>query len=113
MTLGAIILLPFTAFETNFQALQSPKLLLAVVYISIFATSIAYIISFHLIKVRDATFAASGSFLIPIFGIAFGIIFMQEQMSANRAIGSICILAGMALVLGLYPKLNKQKLISQ
>jgi|GEM_PF-2990387 len=113
MTLGAIILLPLVALETNFQALRNPHILLAVLYISIFATSIAYIISFHLIKVRGATFAASGSFLIPLFGIAFGMIFMSEQMTANRIIGSICILTGMSLILEFYPKVNKKKLVSQ
>jgi drug/metabolite transporter (DMT)-like permease len=104
MTLGSIALLPFLAFETNLQALTQPKILLSVIYISVFATSLAYIISFHLIKVRSATFSASGAFLIPLFGIAFGVIFMHEHMNSNRIIGSALILAGMALALGLYPK---------
>ena len=107
MTLGSIALLPFLAFEANLQALSQTKILLSVIYISVFATSLAYIISFHLIKVRSATFSASGSFLIPLFGIAFGVIFMQEQMTANRIIGSALILAGMALAMGLYPTLRR------
>lgn len=105
--LGALFLSPSIFFESNMHALLTWKIAIAVVYFGTCCTAVAYAILFHLIKVRGATFASNGSFLIPVFGSIYGIIFMQEQMTTNRIIGGFLILTGMALVLKLYPNFGK------
>lgn len=109
IVIAAILLVPSVFFETNLQALHNWKILLAIAYFGTCCTAISYAILFHLIKVRGATFASNGSFLVSIFGSIYGIIFMQEQMTANRIIGGLLILTGMALVLKLHTKLLKNE----
>jgi len=107
IVLGAILLSPSTFFENNMTALLNFKIVLAIRYFGIFSTAIAYAILFHLIKVRGATFAANCSFLTPIFGTIYGMIFMHEQMTQSRVVGGLLILTGLALILKLYPKFSK------
>ncbi len=109
IVISAILLSPSIFFEPNLQALYNWKILLTVAYFGTCCTAVAYAILFHLIKVRGATFASNGSFLIPIFGTIYGIMFMQEQMTTNRIAGGILIIIGMALVLKLHTKLLKNE----
>ncbi len=109
IVISAILLSPSVFFESNLQALCDWKILLTIAYFGTCCTAIAYAILFYLIKVRGATFAANCSFLTPIFGSIYGIIFMQETMTANRIIGGFLILTGMALVLKLHTKFLKNE----
>ncbi len=109
IVISAILLLPSIFFETNLQALLDWKIFLTVAYFGTCCTAIAYGILFHLIKVRGATFASNCSFLTPIFGTIYGIIFMQETMTTNRIAGGVLIIVGMALVLKLHTKFLKNE----
>ena len=109
IVISAILLSPSIFFETNLGGLYDWKILLTMAYFGTCCTAISYAILFHLIKVRGATFAANCSFLTPIFGSIYGIIFMQETMTTNRIIGGLLILTGMALVLKLHTKLMKNE----
>ena len=109
IVISAILLFPSVFFEQNMQAFFDWKVILAVLYFGTCCTAISYAILFYLIKVRGATFASNCSFLTPIFGTIYGIIFMQEQMTINRIMGGILILIGMALVLKLHTKLLKNE----
>jgi len=109
IVISAILLLPSIFFETNIKALFDWKILLTIAYFGTCCTAIAYGILFHLIKVRGATFASNCSFLTPIFGTIYGIIFMHETMTINRIIGGLLILTGMALVLKLHTKFLKNE----
>ena len=109
IVISAILLFPSVFFEQNMQAFFDWKVILAVLYLGTCCTAISYAILFYLIKVRGATFASNGSFLIPIFGSIYGIIFLHETMTTNRIMGGILILTGMALVLKLHTKLLKNE----
>ena len=49
------------------------------------------------------TIAISVTFLIPLFGVAWGALFFGETLNGGAVIGGVIVLLGVALVLGVLP----------
>ncbi len=73
---------------------------LHVVALGIACTGVAYILFFRLIAHVGPTRAASVTFLIPVFGVLWGILFLAEQLTLNMVIGCAVILLGTSLSTG-------------
>ena len=71
--------------------------ILALLVLALVCTSLAYLILFHLIKTTGATFVAFINYLVPVFGVAFGAIFLDETVQAGALVGLALILAGIAM----------------
>jgi len=97
---AAIILLPFAISYWPSQT-PSTKAWLHVVILSIVCTGYAQILYFRLISNMGATNATSVTFVIPVFGIMFGSLFLDEMIEFNMVAACIIILVGTGLTLGL------------
>ena len=97
--IATLSLLPFVFFEKNITAFTTQSIFIIIVYMGIFPTAIAYLLQFHLVKVRGVVFSANSAFLIPIFGTIYGITFLGEIFTPQRIIGSAMVLFGLALIL--------------
>lgn len=75
----------------------------ATIALAVFCTGFAYIIFFRLIANVGPTRAVSVTFLVPVFGVLWGIWFLDETLTAQMASGAAVILFGTALTLGLLP----------
>ncbi|MGU7783553.1 DMT family transporter [Burkholderia sp. PU8-34] len=73
---------------------------LAVALLGGLCTAVAYILYFGLIRNAGAQYAASVTFLIPIFGVVWGAIFLHERITVQASLGCIVILLGTALAAG-------------
>jgi drug/metabolite transporter (DMT)-like permease len=70
-------------------------------------TALAYILYFRLMSRVGPTNAVSVTFLIPLFAILWGALFLQEAVTAQMLAGCAIVLVGIALALGLVgPKLR-------
>lgn len=101
---AAIILVPFglATFATgSSDTSPSIRVVLAIVTLGLLCTSVAYLLYFHLIASVGAVNTASTTFLIPIFGIFWSAIFLNEDVHAVMLIGLALILVSVALVNGL------------
>lgn len=76
---------------------------IAVVLLGAVCTAIAYLLYFRLIRNAGAQYAASVTFLIPLFGVVWGAVFLHETITAQTLAGCAIILLGTALATG---KLN-------
>src|SRR5581483_3881706 len=65
------------------------------------STALAYVLYFRLIVDIGPASALTVTFITPIFGTAWGAIFLGEPVGAGAIAGCVIILAGTALVLGL------------
>lgn len=63
-------------------------------------TAVAYILYFGLIRNAGAQYAASVTLLIPVFGVIWGAVFLQEAITLQAAAGCAVILLGTALATG-------------
>lgn len=69
-----------------------------VLAVSLLASAIAFLIYFRLIADVGATRALTVTFLIPVFGVLWGWLFLGEALPAGMLGGGILIVAGTVLV---------------
>ena len=92
---AAIISLPFLFyFELNFPSNFSIKSIISILYLGLFPTAIAFLLRFHLISVAGPIFLSYVAYLIPIFAILWGFIFLKETININSLIGIVLVLFG-------------------
>ncbi|RZL36872.1 MAG: DMT family transporter [Rubrivivax sp.] len=63
-------------------------------------TAVAYILYFRLLARVGPTNAVSVTFLIPLFAMLWGALFLREAITAQMVMGGAVVLAGIALALG-------------
>ena len=94
---ATIFLIPITAYTEQPWNLN-PRLdsTICLVYLGIFSTGIAWLMRFRILKRNGLVFQAQVAYLIPIFGIILGYIFLNEIITSK------VIIAVIAVVLGIY-----------
>jgi drug/metabolite transporter (DMT)-like permease len=102
--LGASVLLaPFGAVTIaagGSDTTPSLKVALAMLALGLLCTSFAYLLYFHLIAEVGPVRTSSVTFLIPIFGIIWSAIFLDEEIRLVMLLGLGLILASVTLVSG-------------
>jgi drug/metabolite transporter (DMT)-like permease len=79
----------------------------AVVLLGVLCTAIAYLLYFALIRNAGAQYAASVTFLIPVFGVVWGAVFLHETITPQAGLGCLVILLGTALATGKFSGLPR------
>ena len=94
---ATIFLLPITAYTEQPWNLN-PRLdsTISLIYLGIFSTGLAWLMRFRILKNNGLVFQAQVAYLIPIFGIILGYIFLNEIITSK------VIVAVSAVVLGIY-----------
>lgn len=101
--IATIVLAPF-ALATLPNTMPSTNAWLSAVALAIAGTGIAYILYFKLISDIGPAKAITVAYLVPLFGIIWGIVFLQEHLSAQTIVGGVLILLGVALTTGVVKK---------
>jgi drug/metabolite transporter (DMT)-like permease len=73
----------------------------AVAALAALCTGLAYLLYFRLIARLGAARAISVTYLIPVFGLAWGALFLGERVTPLMLMGGAVVLAGTALATGL------------
>jgi len=73
---------------------------LAAVLLAVFATGFAYILYFRLIASAGPTNAVAVTYLIPLFAVLWGGIFLGERLTLSTIVGCAVIFLGTALTTG-------------
>jgi len=108
MTAAALLLLPLAIWQwpaepVSFAAWR------ATILLAVACTGIAYIMFFRLIASVGPTAAVSVTFLVPVFGVLWGVWFLDEALTLRIVLGAAIILAGTALTLGLADRLLRPR----
>jgi len=98
--LAATIVLAPLAFWLWPAQTPTGNVWLHVIGLGIACTGVAYILFFRLVAHVGPTRAVSVTFLIPVFGVLWGILFLGEQLTRNMVIGCAVILLGTSLSTG-------------
>jgi drug/metabolite transporter (DMT)-like permease len=102
MWAASLVLAPAIPFA-SVSAAPGLGIILSVLVLGIVCTGIAFLLYFRLVKDIGGASALTVTFLIPVFGILFGSIFLGETITINMIIGSIIVVMGTALVTGFNP----------
>ncbi len=99
MWASVLLVLPIALFMPM-PAMPGPGVIAAVLALGILSTSIAYLLYFRLVAEVGPTSALTVTFLIPVFGVAWGVLFLGERVGWNTFMGAGVVLLGTALVTG-------------
>lgn len=69
--------------------------------LGIFSTAIAYLLFFKLAESTSPSIAITVTFLVPVFSMLWGEIFLGEEITARMLLGALVVLSGTALAIGL------------
>ncbi|MBL6448130.1 EamA family transporter [Fulvivirga sp. 29W222] len=114
LLIASIYMVPFSLWMDGplDLAALSFNALGAVMILAVFGTATAYVVYFLIIENTSASFLSMVTYLLPVFGVALGVTFLNESISVETILGAICILAGLMVannvlkvgVFGLKPK---------
>ena len=71
---------------------------LAVIYLGTVPTGIAWLLRFRILKNNGLVFQAQVAYLIPIFGIILGYVFLEEIITPKVILALIVVIIGIYLV---------------
>ncbi len=98
---AAIVLLPALPFTVP-QAFPNATVVLSVLALALFSTSLAYLLYFRLIQSVGSTQALSVIFLVPMFAMLWGRLFLAEPITAAMVFGCGLVLLGTAFANNLF-----------
>jgi drug/metabolite transporter (DMT)-like permease len=97
---AAVLLLPFTVWLWPAK-MPGVQAWLAMFGLAAACTSIAYVLFYRLMSRIGATKSMAVLYLIPVFGVLWGLVFLHEPVTPAMAGGCTIILLGVALTTGL------------
>ena len=98
--IGAALFLAPVAIFTIPPAVPSAPAWAALIALGVVSTGLAYVLYFRLIASAGATRAIVVTFLIPVFGMLWGLLALDEAVTVNMALGTVIILTGTAMTTG-------------
>lgn len=107
--LGAAVILAAPAVLAIPPALPTATALSAFLALTLLSTCLAYLLYFFLLQNVGPTRTASVTFLVPVFGTLWGVIFRHEPFNTGMVLGMAIVLTSVGLVTGL--RLSKRLLI--
>lgn len=105
---ASLVLLPPALLFWPQQTI-APSVWASVAALGVICTGFAYILYFRLIERVGAAYAASVTFLIPVFGLIWGAVFLDEKITPVMLAGCAITLLGTAISSGKLDLLRRGK----
>src|SRR5574337_144221 len=99
--IGAAAGLALPALLTWPAQLPGLRAWLAVLTLGVMCTAFAYLLFFRLIEKAGPSRTLTVTFVVPVFAVVYGMLFLGEQVSASMALCAVLIVCGTALSTGL------------
>ncbi len=102
---AGIILLPLALL---YWPKTSPSIdaWMSIIAMAVFSTALALILFFRLLQTVGVTKTISVTYLIPLFGVLWGYLFLDETISIEMMSGGALILLGVSFTTGLFRRLK-------
>jgi drug/metabolite transporter (DMT)-like permease len=97
---AALLLLPFAAASIPGER-PSGAVILSVLGLALLSTAVAYMLYFRLIESVGPTSTVTVTLLVPVFGLLFGVLLLNEPFGFGTLAGLGIILSSVALVTGI------------
>ena len=96
---GSIIVFPISMyFEQPWNLSPSVDSMIALLYLGVFPTGVAWLLRFNILKNNGLVFQSQVAYLIPIFGVILGYIFLNELITSKVIISLLLVILGIYLV---------------
>jgi drug/metabolite transporter (DMT)-like permease len=84
--------------EHPLAVVPTPEAILAVVWLGLLGSGLAYLLYFRILQHWGATRTSMVAYLLPVVGIGLGALVLHEGVAINTLIGTILVIGGIALV---------------
>ncbi|GIK58913.1 MAG: EamA family transporter [Chloroflexi bacterium] len=103
MMMASLYLLPLVLLERPWT-LPAPSMpsILSMLALAVLGTALAFIVYYKLLERAGASYLSMVAYMIPVFGIFFGVILLDEQLTGEMILGGALILFGVMIVNGLF-----------
>ena len=100
--MAALFLLPVSLVVERPYTVPFPSLpaLASLLSLSLLGTAAAFTLYYHILEKMNATELSMVTYLMPVFGVALGVIVLGETLSWNTYLGCALILLGVMTVNG-------------
>lgn len=98
--IGAALLLAIPGLSTLPAQMPGAKAWLAIALLAFFCTAVAYVMYFRIIERAGPARAVAVTFLIPVFGVAYGALLLSEAITLTMIVCGAVIVLGTALSTG-------------
>ena len=96
---GSIIVFPISMyFEQPWNLSPSVDSMIALLYLGVFPTGVAWLLRFNILKNNGLVFQSQVAYLIPIFGVILGYIFLNELITSKVIVSLLLVILGIYLV---------------
>ena len=96
---GALIIFPIMIYyEQPWSIVPRIDSTISLIYLGVFPTGIAWLIRFHILKKNGLVFHSQVAYLIPIFGVILGYIFLKEVITFKVLIALFAVVIGFYFV---------------
>jgi len=97
--LGVMIITPLLALEVAFRGFPklSGEVILAVLYIGLFASGLSYVLWNRGVAAIGAIHAAQFMNLVPLFGVLIGRFVLGEAFTLRHGVAAVLIISGLIL----------------
>ncbi|MEO5986602.1 MAG: DMT family transporter [Candidatus Limnocylindria bacterium] len=72
--------------------------ILAVAWLGLLGSFVAYVLFFYLIEHLGATIASMVTYIFPVVGVGLGVVVLSERLDLRLVLGTLLVLAGIAVV---------------
>ena len=96
---ATLVLFPISMFiEQPWNLTPRLDSTISLIYLGVFSTGIAWLLRFYILKKNGLVFQAQVAYLIPIFGVILGFIFLKEEITSRVALSLLVVILGIYLV---------------
>ena len=107
MIMSSVVLIPASLFGDQPWTIDfTADALAAGVYLGVLPTALATIILIMVIASRGVTFVSLNNYLIPILGVMWGVLFLDETVSSEAIVALVLIFSGITIA-GTGPTIRK------
>jgi len=99
---AVLVILPLTTVAPT-PEVWPPGAVAAALTLGVVCSGVAYLLYYHLVSTVGAASALTVGYLIPLFGVTWGWLFLGEAVGWHTIIGAALVLTGTALVTGMNP----------
>jgi drug/metabolite transporter (DMT)-like permease len=108
LTTASVLVMPLAALSVPDQR-PSAIVALSVLGLALPSTAVAYMLYFRLISNVGPTSTSTVTLLVPLFGLLFGVVLLDEPVGLGTLAGLVLILSSVTLVTGLGLGGNRRK----
>jgi drug/metabolite transporter (DMT)-like permease len=85
-------------FEHPLGVSFTPESILAVVWLGLLGSGMAYLVFFRILGRWGATRTSLVAYLLPLYGIALGALVLREPIATSTLVGAALVIGGIAIV---------------